>query len=242
MGRVIRSAQAGAWQPWHGAATSRPDVRALAGGIRAVLEPMAAELLERQRAELAAKVAELTAYRHTLHAQAQVQAAQAEQDAAQRGYLEGVARAEAGMREAAAHDAARVGALLDALRREQQHWAAGQEDALLEVAFAAVCKLLGSQAADPATVRQLIRAAARDVAARDGVRVRVHPDDYQVLSAGGASVDGVVVEADAAVQLGGCLIDSLAGTLDARLETQLAELVKVLVTARAARRGVAGEA
>jgi len=52
----------------------------------------------------------------------------------------------------------------------------------------------------------------------------------------------VSFEADKRVVLGGCFIDTREGTLDARLETQLAAFTQLLLTVRTQGRDAAGNA
>jgi flagellar assembly protein FliH len=69
--------------------------------------------------------------------------------------------------------------------------------------------------------------------------VRVNPADLPLLEARRAELLATTAApvlhllADARVTLGGCLIESAAGTLDARLELQLQGLFETLRAARA---------
>ena len=67
------------------------------------------------------------------------------------------------------------------------------------------------------------RAGAQQV-----VRIRLHPDDVESVRAqlvdGGDVSDEWVIADDATVTLGGCIVDTTHGQIDARLDVQLAEL------------------
>jgi flagellar biosynthesis/type III secretory pathway protein FliH len=80
--------------------------------------------------------------------------------------------------------------------------------------------------------------------ARQLIEVRVHPGDMQCL-AGDAAVaawlreresgQGIQIVADPGIELGGVVLRSPAGRLDARLEHQVDALRAALLSARAAR-------
>ena len=60
--------------------------------------------------------------------------------------------------------------------------------------------------------------------------VHLHPDDCRAME--GSGQDALRYVADAAITLGGCRLESAAGTLDARLERQLEQLRLALLKAR----------
>lgn len=162
------------------------------------------------------------------------------EDAMARGLAEGLAQgrtlAAAEGRESLRKETMRVHVLLDELCRQQAVRADECEDVLVAIAFAAVCKMLGQRAVDVDGVRTLIRQAGAELCDAE-VRVRLHPDDHALLAdCEHALPSGFTLVADDSVALGGCMLDSTGGTLDARLETQLAELAALLRATRAARR------
>lgn len=162
--------------------------------------------------------------------------AQAFEDATARGLAEGHALAAAEVRETLRKETTRVHTLLDELGRQQAIRADACEDVLVVIAFAAVCKLLGERAASLDGVRDLVRQAAAEQCDAE-LRVRLHPADRSLLANREQDLPaGWTLVADDAVALGGCLLDDSGGTLDARLETQLAELAGLLRATRAARR------
>lgn len=123
----------------------------------------------------------------------------------------------------------------DGLSRQMSSLA---EDDLLALCYEVVCRIVGDVAVHPDSVRAaLVQATA---AARDESRVllRVHPADAVLLEhAGlrGAPGQSIAWRADPAVALGGCILESPSGGLDARLETLLAGCKAALLTARDAR-------
>ncbi|MFL6676172.1 MAG: FliH/SctL family protein [Massilia sp.] len=121
---------------------------------------------------------------------------------------------------------------------------AALEDDMVALCFHAVTRVLGETAATREGLRSMLGQALTQYGARELVEVRLHPDDLQLLARdevigpwlrqreGGSRVQLV---ADAAIALGGVVLRSPAGRLDARLETQVAGLRHALLSVRAAR-------
>lgn len=203
-----------------------------------------ARLREREAAQAAAE-AELAALQARL-AQQQRQLEQAQQaltercaaaqaEAEQRGLAQG--------REQAGRDAAaqvtqhneRVNAVIGALNESRRRALDEQEDMLVEIVFAALCRLVGTVAATGAGVEAMVRQLLAGEREAGALCVRLHPHDLALLTAGGAAFDpGLSLRADDSIEIGGCLLESPRGTLDARLEVQLAQLRAAMLALRAA--------
>ncbi len=112
------------------------------------------------------------------------------------------------------------------------------EDMALGIAFAALCKILGSAAVTREGIQAIVRQTATQLRTTERVVVRLHAVDLALLHEHGAldatlpSGGAVSWVADSAVVLGGCVIASDGGELDARLETQIERLRTALVAAR----------
>ena len=158
---------------------------------------------------------------------------QAFEDGYRDGYEAGAAEAKTERAAAAARQAEEFERLIASAQQALAGQIEGAEDVLVEIAFAAVCKLLGDTAFTEEGARNLVRAAMREVRAKEGLVVRVAPADHRQLSLrpGEGRVELV---ADDRVALGGCIIETAGGTLDARLEVQLQQLVDTLTRARSA--------
>jgi flagellar assembly protein FliH len=81
----------------------------------------------------------------------------------------------------------------------------------------------------------MVQQAARQLRAKENLVLRVAAADHARL-AGKIVVEGARLEvvADERVTLGGCLVETAGGTLDARLEVQLRQLVDTLARAKEA--------
>lgn len=161
-------------------------------------------------------------------------------EAQERGYREGFETGEraakealAGEREAAAREAEALRTLCGSLREALGQGIEGLEDVMVEIAFAAACKVLGEAALTEEGLRSMVREAMRLVRNKEALVLRVSPADQERLGPV-ADEPGLKVVADDRVAAGGCMIETSGGTLDARLEVQLRQLLDTLTRARTA--------
>jgi flagellar biosynthesis/type III secretory pathway protein FliH len=131
--------------------------------------------------------------------------------------------------------------LLVGARAEADATRAGARDAAITLASRMAERIVG-HAVDlsPATMADIAARALEASRARAGaIKMRVHPQDLAALArererlvariASGAELRLV---ADDTVSRYGCIVETAAGRLDARLETQIAALEKVLLGER----------
>jgi len=108
-----------------------------------------------------------------------------------------------------------------------------------EVAFAAVCHLVGRQAATRPFVLGLVEQICRQLRTDVRAMARMHPCDIdtlrELLQDGELRVHslGLEVVPDESLELGGCVIEAASGRYDGALEGQLRRLHAVLTDARA---------
>jgi len=105
----------------------------------------------------------------------------------------------------------------------------------VELAFTAVCRMVGQAAVPRDAVAALVQEAIGRLRGSPLLRVRLHPDDLTALEGSEilARHPRVDWRGDTAVTAGGCLLDTEHGTLDARLDRQLARLRDLWVAAAA---------
>ena len=103
------------------------------------------------------------------------------------------------------------------------------EPELVELVIEAVRAVVGDFVdSDVGLVRTTVERAVQRAGAQQVVRIRLHPDDVESVRA--QLVDGAdvseewLITDDATVTLGGCIVDTTHGQIDARLDVQLAEL------------------
>lgn len=187
---------------------------------------------------------------------------QARREGRQQGFDEGIALGREAAVEEARQQAEAARQALDARTRQLDAWLAAfpaqlqrelaarlaaSEDDMIALSHALVCRLLGEHALQADRVAALVRQAVAqccDIGAggsADGLlAVRVHAADLEAVESDAdlsqwlarQGARGVRWVADARVSLGGCIVESTQGSLDARLETQLASLRLALLAVR----------
>lgn len=114
----------------------------------------------------------------------------------------------------------------------------GMDELGVEIVFEAVAKILGQAATNPEAVAEIVREVIRGAKDRSRLVVRVRRADLDWISLNreqllsGIDAGSVDFVADDRVRLGGCILETPIGNLDGRLETQLAGLRDILLTAR----------
>jgi flagellar assembly protein FliH len=143
----------------------------------------------------------------------------------------------------------RLDLLLAALPAELSRRLESASEDVVALCHDVVCRILGEQLVTREGVAAMVRTALTDARGGAGAHgrgpagttVHVHPGDLDALRAewarsGPEPTDRAVRwVADESVEMGGCVISSSDGSLDARLEVQLETLRSVLSRARAER-------
>lgn len=105
-----------------------------------------------------------------------------------------------------------------------------------EIAFTAVCRLVGRKAASEQFVLGLIEQACVPLRMETSAAIRMHPRDLQLLRdllhEGELRVRGLGLKviADESLQIGGCVIESATGEYDGGLEQQLRRLHAIVTS------------
>lgn len=144
----------------------------------------------------------------------------------------------------AAFDArlAQLNKLIAALSPQIDARVQAAEDDILALCFEVVHRMLGENALRPEVLQAQLKQATDAMRNRRLVAIHLHPDDLAVLEkagtapATGGDRDGVQWIASNEVELGGCIVQSPEGGLDARFETQLQALRELLQRGRATAR------
>jgi flagellar assembly protein FliH len=170
------------------------------------------------------------------HARAQIEQdlATARAAAERDGFAKGLEQGEEAARKAVAEQIAQLHSVALSLSQTRTEVIDGAEDAIVELAYTAICRIIGETATARGTVASMVNQVLASFRERDKLTVRLNPQDYDSLHpASEAAVNfGTTLRADASVGVGGCVVESEAGYLDARLETQLARLCEALLLAR----------
>ena len=114
------------------------------------------------------------------------------------------------------------------------------EDELLKLAFMVAKKIVRQEIKhDRRILAQLVSEALREFPEQHDIVVSLNPEDYKVITANrqlflaGVGDDRqITLKSDETTTLGGCVVESATGVIDARIEAQLDEIYKGLVEER----------
>jgi flagellar assembly protein FliH len=165
-----------------------------------------------------------------------------EQEGWTAGHAKGQAEAEAQQREKLQH----LDQLVRNACRAFTQQIAGLEDIAVGIAREAVSRLLGEALVRREGVQAMVAKVLERVQGQERLVVRLAPADIFLLlqhAQGQPALahPGVELVPDERVALGGCLVETGAGSLDARLETQWAALRDLMLRTRA-EHGMRGDA
>lgn len=166
------------------------------------------------------------------------------------GRREGLLSAEAAIEAraveiATAQTAERLKSALPAIREavqllhlEHDQWLTTWETSAVTLSAAIAGKIVGRELLQqPALRLEMIREALRLAAGQPHLRLRLNPQDLTMLEAHAPDVLGQLAAsqaefvADDSIAAGGCVIESRHGSIDARVETQLARITEELLNA-----------
>lgn len=174
--------------------------------------------------------------------------AQAREDAArkvQEAYAEGLRRGQEAGRAAfdksVAQSAAALAATAEVLKEAREAFLASLEPEVVELVGTIAAAVIQREAAlDPGIIHATVHRALQALLDREHVVVRLHPDDHQAVHEQKLGLleefDGIQrfeLQSDESVAPGGCIVDSTLMQVDARLDTQLARILKEMNEAAA---------
>jgi|YNPMSStandDraft_1061717.scaffolds.fasta_scaffold11069_2 flagellar assembly protein FliH len=209
--------------------------------VRGIEEPnVREEEIEKQRMQIIAE-AERQARELLAQAHQEVEAIKkrAREEGWQRGFEEG---REAGKKEVQKIFEEKIvlwEKWLSAIRESRREVLENLDEPILEFSFALARKIIGREIEREPFIEALVKRALQKLSNRERVVVRVHRNDYmrirEIKEELLRKIDGLgylEVQEDPRVEEGGCIVETVFGNIDARIETQLAnlreELLKVL--------------
>lgn len=214
----------------------RPAARAAAATpgsphdeLQSALQALRADIEKQVRAE---SLSQLENLRESEHRRARAD-----------GYADGLAEAKAAAAEELAQTqeqlASHADNALSALQRAHEASLSRLQSSVGEIAFAAVCRLIGDKAPSREFVLGLVEHTCAQLRGDVIATARLHPRDIATL---GAMLDEnslrlqslqLKVLPDDSLKLGGCVIEAASGRYDGALESQLRRLHAVLTGAHA---------
>jgi flagellar assembly protein FliH len=154
------------------------------------------------------------------------------------GYEQGRAAGTAAVEEATAESIRRLAALVSGVHENHAAFFRAAERQVVDLALQIAQKVVEREIQNiPDMAVHVIRAALEEMDARTALRVRVSPDDEELLRRqwiqvvpSGIGADRIELVADERVQPGGAIIETTHGQVDAQLESKLAQLGNALWT------------
>ncbi|MFN0150880.1 MAG: FliH/SctL family protein [bacterium] len=167
------------------------------------------------------------------------QFAAAREEAKQEGRAEGLARGREEGLDTAREPAKLLEKVMRRVTEERETLLAKAERDVLDLAIAVAARIVRREVeVDRDLVTRVIGDALRHASPLEEVVVRVNPTDYARiksvpgLEASLGEIRHLVLVEDRRVTTGGCLIETTSGAIDARVETQLAEIERALARAQ----------
>jgi flagellar biosynthesis/type III secretory pathway protein FliH len=154
------------------------------------------------------------------------------------GFEQGRAAGMAAAEEAMADSVGRFAALVNSVQENHAAFFRSAERQVVDLALQIAQKVIEREVENmPDLAVNVIRAALEEMDARTAVRVRVSPDDEELLRRrwtqivpSGIGADRIELQQDDRVQSGGAIIETTHGQVDAQLESKLAQLGNALWT------------
>jgi flagellar assembly protein FliH len=119
----------------------------------------------------------------------------------------------------------------------RNRYLATNETVVVQLAMAVARKIVGETAnIDPTAVLQSAREAIRSARGQQKLRLRVRPEDESImlqqtieLKRSNSEIGEIQIVADESITLGGCIVESPLGTIDAQFSTQLQSLERAIL-------------
>lgn len=158
--------------------------------------------------------------------------------AREQGYQEGIARAQAEVQSQLLD----VMTNLTAAQQERYHLAQQHEGALADLALQIARKVIGEHlVADPTLVARIVQQTIRELEPSTAIEVHVSPSDLEAVESARRELERLVqgggrveIMADETVDIGGVVLVSPVGEVDARIETKLSVLETAFTAQRRA--------
>ena len=150
------------------------------------------------------------------------------------GYQAGIEAGDAQGREAYSAGLRQLEELTHSLNRSVERSLEEGEDMMVSIVFESVCKIVGESLATREGVAAVVGETLRHIRGKSTLIIRVNPLDLELIeeSADFGVASDTDWRADDTIPMGGCLVESEYGTLDARIDTQLNQLKRVLLATR----------
>lgn len=160
-----------------------------------------------------------------------------ERQAFERGYQAGESASRENMQRQAADIASRFAETLGMLSELEDRTYRQSEHNMVDLSLKIARKIIDREVTvQPDIVLELVRRCVMRVSGSPYLRVRVSPEDYgriyefkSSIPVNPERVKSFAIEADPAIDPGGCIVETGSGSIDARIGKQISEISKVLL-------------
>ena len=169
-------------------------------------------------------------------AEARVQWEQEAEQKIKEAYEKGKEESTSAAEEKISEKVAQLASIIESLKEERQSLLKQAETAVVDMSLAIARKFV-----DTATVmnsdliKKTIKSAVKMVTEKDKVIIRINPEDLEEVRAHqddiifiGDGIGKLEIRPDKKVDRGGCVVETEAGNIDARIESRFAEIEKTL--------------
>lgn len=151
------------------------------------------------------------------------------EQAKKQGYEEGLLKAEQEYQAKTQETLRSLGEIVETLPKQIEAELVQVRESAVDVVKACIAKAFGQLLLEQENVIKLVEQVIYQVDPEGDSKIHVNPKDYQMLSADEEWIKsykerGISFVSDQKVGLGGCVIETTAGTFDGRIETQLQHL------------------
>jgi len=209
----------------------------------------ARKLIDTAQADAEAILRRAAMQARELVAKAEARSSEIEAQARSDGHAEGVTDGRAAVSAEFAESVAAMHELVAAVRAERNEVIESAEPELVNLAMAIAERVVHEHiAVSPDTVLENVRSALTRLVGREVVTLRVNPADVEIIRqhrdaiASGNDVEHVRVVEDQRVDRGGVVVETDAGTIDAKISTQLREARRALQSGEVAAREAPAQA
>lgn len=199
------------------------------------LREEAAKLIDEASADAAALLHEARARAASLIDEAQRHAGEIEAQAKAEGFNQGVGDGRAAASAEMDDMLETMRGLIEMARAERHKIVEGAEPEIVRLSVTIAERILASHVAlEPGTVIEMARSAITRLVNRETVTVRVNPADIEMMRShrdqimSMNDIDNMRIIEDQRVDRGGVVLETEAGTIDAKVSTQLREVRRLL--------------
>lgn len=118
----------------------------------------------------------------------------------------------------------------NAINEKLEEYEKSLESIVIELSFLFAEKIVKREIARESIIVDTIKSAANKLAGALKITIRLNPEDYEFLKSTNPNIladesfSKISFEKDEKIELGGCMIESEIGNVDARINSQFAEL------------------